>query len=49
MSTKTVIAMLCFLIAAVLGAVAAFVPAARPALGPLAVAALGVGAAVYVS
>ena len=46
MSTKTTIALLCFGVAAILGAVAAFVPTARPALVPLAIAATALGLAV---
>ena len=49
MSTQTVIALLCFGVAAVLGAVAAFVPTARGPLIPLAIAAASLGLAVQVS
>ena len=49
MSTRTMIAVLCFIVALILGVVAAFVPPARGTLEPLAIAALGLGAAVHVS
>lgn len=49
MSTKTVIAILCFGLAIVLGVVAAFVPPARGVLLPLAVAATALGLAVEAS
>jgi hypothetical protein len=49
MSTKTVIVVLCFGAALVLGAVAAFVPPAHGRLIALAIAALGLGLAVQAS
>jgi len=49
MSTKTVIAVVCFIVAVVLGVVAAFVPPAHGRLIALAIAALGLGLAVQAS
>lgn len=49
MSTQTVVAMVCFIVAAILGLVAAAVPETRGPLVPLAIAAASLGAAVQVS
>jgi hypothetical protein len=49
MPTKTTLAMVLFIVAAILGAVAACVPTARGALLPLAVAVTALGLAVQAS
>lgn len=46
MSTKTTVALLCFLVAAVLAVIGAFLPPVQGRLAALAVAAIAVGLAV---
>ena len=49
MSTKTTIAVICFIVATILAVVAAFLPPAHGRLIALAIAALGLGLAVQAS
>ena len=49
MATKTVVAMICFIVGAILAAIAAFLPPVHGLLLALAVAAIGLGLAVQAS